>query len=784
MKLRSVTISGLKGCPGQTFELSPLTMISGANGSGKSRIRDAILLLALGYHPTAARGGTAAKKEADVMRLASGDVLEVGGVVELPDGTTRRLSRVWTRAKKGGKISFPKSTATVDGPAGRLTGKEAEIEIGRFLGSPLSLDLATVAGADATDTERRDLLFRFVSAGGLDEGALLELLEAEGVKLETLRSVWSVAPSLLDAPPSSWTLAPWRPELGSVALWLSDEAAMLSDLAKTAKRKLDALRGSLSLEGGEQIEPREVERLGLAHEEARAEVRRVAEACDELVRSADEAVTKERKRLEDLRILAEAFERAKAKLEALEAARPEEEIEAIEAEILDLEEKRGRKATERDGLEAELSAASGAVFSTTEAARKADDQAKEASDELRRISDGLAAKKVAAAEALAGPRAELREEERRAASLRSLLEAGAECCPSCLRPVRAGGAVEEELIRLLGALDGAVVVQRERIQVEEEIQGRTIGAWAAREKRQRTEADELHPIALAAKTAVRTATLAREEVGRRLSVARSSFDELGSSLEGLRTRLSVLRAGAELEAKIGAAKAEVERISEQRKSLSAFVSLGGLQQAAIEARERKGDQVGAAEARAKAAGEEQVAAHRKLERRQQTAKIEDQVTRAETAWRQAKDLAEALGPKGAQGRLLRTGLGPFLDVVNRALDGLDLGRFGIRWTDDQGKEICAFGLEADGGPWRPVETLSGGEVVTVGAAILAGLSSLSGAPWRALLVDEIETLDRTRRDVFGRAVRSLLDDKVIDQAILFGCPDQVPELDGATSILL
>ena len=93
MRLTRLTMRGLKGAAEEVVDLSPVTLFHGPNASGKTRIADAVRLLALGYHPDEPRTTDG------VLRLAAGGSIEVEGRFEGVRGHDRPVivTRSWRR---------------------------------------------------------------------------------------------------------------------------------------------------------------------------------------------------------------------------------------------------------------------------------------------------------------------------------------------------------------------------------------------------------------------------------------------------------------------------------------------------------------------------------------------------------------------------------------------------------------------------------------------------------------------------------------------------------------
>lgn len=90
--ITSITAQNIKQAADTSIDLSPLTIIQGDNGSGKSAIKDALNLALLGYHPDLGKKGPALAKLA-------GPGLVFGGKVKFSNGAF--VSRSWKKTKTG-----------------------------------------------------------------------------------------------------------------------------------------------------------------------------------------------------------------------------------------------------------------------------------------------------------------------------------------------------------------------------------------------------------------------------------------------------------------------------------------------------------------------------------------------------------------------------------------------------------------------------------------------------------------------------------------------------------
>lgn len=93
MYIQTVTTSNFKGADtNRAHSLHPFTIITGKNGTGKSRITDAIQAAALGYVPWLGKTGPA-------LRQLAGPGLEMAVDLILSDG--QRIRRSWKKTKSG-----------------------------------------------------------------------------------------------------------------------------------------------------------------------------------------------------------------------------------------------------------------------------------------------------------------------------------------------------------------------------------------------------------------------------------------------------------------------------------------------------------------------------------------------------------------------------------------------------------------------------------------------------------------------------------------------------------
>lgn len=157
MRLLSITIAGFKGASTVTYDLGPLTFVTGQNGQGKSRIREGVDFV-LGRDVS---GVSAQGKE---LRAAlAGAELDVSLRVLLDDGETQTVRRV-RRLEKG---TFKK-------PVLYIGGVEAdETKLTNLLG-----DVSAPAGASWLDISEDKLLAELARLGARAREGRTSVLDA------------------------------------------------------------------------------------------------------------------------------------------------------------------------------------------------------------------------------------------------------------------------------------------------------------------------------------------------------------------------------------------------------------------------------------------------------------------------------------------------------------------------------------------------------------------------------------------------------------------------------
>jgi exonuclease SbcC len=117
------------------------------------------------------------------------------------------------------------------------------------------------------------------------------------------------------------------------------------------------------------------------------------------------------------------------------------------------------------------------------------------------------------------------------------------------------------------------------------------------------------------------------------------------------------------------------------------------------------------------------------------------------AW---KRIAEAVGPKGLQGELVKDALGPLTEAIQEKLEHMGFYDkvFYFQTEDDKGKEIFQFGwldigkTEEEIGERRNFDALSTGERILLLIALMTTIIERINPPLKALIIDNAENLDR------------------------------------------
>ncbi len=777
-RITKIRVRGLKGAD-VTYQLGAVVLFLGVNGSGKSTVQDALRLLLRGEHPTAGRGGTPAKRNDDVLALASGDEIEIRGWLD-NDAGTWEIGRSWsrhtvTRGASSGTVRTTSDVWVITPQGKRQEKRQAEATIADLVGPAAGLDLAELLGPSVTDTGRRKLLLG--AAGAL--------------------SAWSPERVAAELAERSLDLGPWVPPPQGQLLvdWLQDAHATAAAHTSRAHAELLRSRGA-----AEKLEARLVEREETVRPEEvtalRAQVKASEERAQGVAQKTDRAEQKARGDVER----AEAADAKRRRLEQ-QLATCRQQIADLEqdvglsprvAELRGLIEDAEDEMTEgglaelRFTLEQEVQAeahAKAMAEACEEDRRTAHRETQEAIATGKAMADRLTNDAEAAcSEPMAAYMAAMREAQPALALAKALAlivekaDANLEepTCPTCMQEIdpdsvdrieAASKSAREAIVQCGATLDKALDAARGKLQAKIEEQRGVVRALQAEE----AEAKEAHTTAEAdlAKTKANT------------SEARWALEKMEKEVESWRRELAAAEATD--------ADSEAATLAERQRQLE--TDLRGCHvpslQALREVLEQQTTQGGR---------ERRQAADELAGLREQLAPLEDslaihrealglrqEVQAQEKAWRECQRVEDALGPDGLLGVILAEILSPLEGLVNSGLEGLGLGVFRVRLQDERGAPVCRPGLER-GEVFVPVETLSDGEQASVLPVLLPALATLVEGPYRVLLADALERLDSGRREAFLRRVVGLVEAGRIDQAVLAGCPDVAPEVEGCTVI--
>jgi hypothetical protein len=127
---------------------------------------------------------------------------------------------------------------------------------------------------------------------------------------------------------------------------------------------------------------------------------------------------------------------------------------------------------------------------------------------------------------------------------------------------------------------------------------------------------------------------------------------------------------------------------------------------------------------------------------------------------------------GLESRIVGDHVGPVLDRMSASL-----GRtVTLRLEDDSGAPDASFFV---GGV--PLATISDGTWLRASAAFRVALLHADGRVlWRPLILDRVESISIDRRSEWLRSIVEMQRSGEIDQAIILGCPDIPPEVEGVT----
>ena len=305
-----------------------------------------------------------------------------------------------------------------------------------------------------------------------------------------------------------------------------------------------------------------------------------------------------------------------------------------------------------------------------------------------------------------------------------------------------------------------------------------------------------------ADAAIRAARAAQEQDVQLLQEAQAR-------LAGLREQLARAETGADRVAQLATLKErETALLAEQRP----LPDIAALRQALEHVKTRTKLERERAEEEAAEALAKKDEAETRLNDQLRAADLRVKLDEAEAEFNECRRVEEGIGPKGLIGEVIDEILLPLTSAVNACLAKLGLGEFRVRMFNARNNPVCRPGL-LRGDVFSEYETLSDGERASVEGAFQVGLANLGSSPWRFLRGDALQRIDSvergrlleqmakvvlagdfagaqqlaqqlaqlvTRREAFLRQVVELVRTARADQAVLAGCPDTLPTVDGLT----
>jgi len=147
------------------------------------------------------------------------------------------------------------------------------------------------------------------------------------------------------------------------------------------------------------------------------------------------------------------------------------------------------------------------------------------------------------------------------------------------------------------------------------------------------------------------------------------------------------------------------------------------------------------------------------------------IAEAEETMESTVGLAKALGPKGLQSKIMKDVVGPIRKKVNELLKSHGY-KIEFNLFDRNGKEVFEI-FKVENSIKIPYLTLSGGEKILFGAALVVALIQLADPPVKALCIEAAE-LDANS---FGFLVKAL-DDVAggLDNVMLASCNERVTDM--------
>jgi len=461
--------------------------------------------------------------------------------------------------------------------------------------------------------------------------------------------------------------------------------------------------------------------------------------------------------------------------------------ELVDGSVADLQGRLGQATAEVDRLQAEADQAAlyeGVARVAADRVETGKRKAWSEAEEWRRLTPREVAHRCES------ERAELIHAERRAEPARDVLrtvqrllaEAAKQLedsatCPTC------GGMVDASRLQALDAAQAqAVAPVLVASAAHDAAEKRARAEVAARQGELDAAHDDAHAATVQAQTdlaplAQRTLALLhdRQEAQRLVRSTDAQLSRAQAEVATMREELASARASS--------AGSEQATLAERERALQAEVAgihvpaLAGLRKVleqsedlARRQRQQAADEM--ATARSDLQPLEQA-----LTLQREVMRLRGEVTRWETAWREAQRVEGELGPAGMMGAVLDEATEPLEALVNAGLGDLGLGIFGIRRQDDRGTAVFRPGL-LQGEAFVPVETLTGGQRASVVPVFVSAVADLIGSGLRLVMDDETEKVSHDRLGAYLGGMAGLVQSGRVDQVLIAGCPHLPPQVEG------
>lgn len=678
-----------------TYDLANLTILSGANGAGKSTVLEAISLLINGWV-------LGVDKTYDgVLTLARGERLRVFGTVRLPDGRTARIARTWTRSLKR-----KKGTDTVviaqDIDCSCFSGSDADKDgfiKGIFGAMPEAWNPAEFL--DLTPAKMRDRLLRLIPASEIGSQKLVPEGCPEWAKDE------------FDAlQPHEWVQQAIRRA--------KDKISKAQASSRETNVELDNVGDAHA--GDKDLEPLRGMLVMLRRELLNSNQRALTEA----------ALVKIQRQVTDAR--AKASEALPKSLIYFVSGMVDAAALAIQQQIAN--DKHAR-ATFTARLKHSEECQTGLLADCAN---------------LRKAIDAFGDIPAATGDDLVGLEhqfAELEADEQRLLGVISAIQSevarhknpALHTCPACAFDLAAFHADEQQ------ARARDLETQRADLALIEIAIGE-VDAQLSRTRRGMEKRVEIQRL---------------KDLEGDLAAIGDSIRELKAEAPAARTFPDVTDVQAEIDALVDEA---LERAN----------ALGAIEALEARARELLAELEGLPEARPPAEIEAEI---KKLDRSiEEAVRWNERVARLRDAEEQRLLIEEQLAE-------LQRWLGVFTRIQAKLVEKTKA------WYESRLSEVCGAAVTVELVNARGhddcrfavdgvyAETLNVGHRLTFVVALFVVLASASSAPWRPILVDQFEHISRDFREGFMRAISSAVDSGAVSQAVLAGCADEIPEIEGA-----